>query len=136
MADVTATEFAATGAGAVFLDRPSIFGVFGIFQIECASGCKRGPIPRESRWQYAIEHVRSARDHLQQLRRRAQTHGVTRLVVRQKRFARFNRPKHFLLRFANTASTTCVAIEIKIDNRLSALLTQFFKRRSLHDPED
>src|SRR6202022_2272937 len=76
------------------------------------------------------------RAHRPKMRWGGEAPGGTRLVVRQKRLARFDRAKHFFLRFADTDSTNCVAVEIKIDNRLRTLLAQLAKRRALNDSEN
>src|SRR5947207_10095152 len=136
MADVTTTEFTATGAVAIVFDRPLIPRKLRVFQIERAGRSERGAIPRESRWQCTIEHIHPARDHFQQLRWGAEPHRVSRLVVRQERLTRFDRANHLFLRFADTDAADGIAVEIKIDNRLRASLTQFLKRRSLNDSED
>src|SRR5260370_31875084 len=135
MADVTATEFTATDAVAIVFDRPFVLGELCILQSDRSYGRKRGSISRESCWQYAIEHIRSARDHFQQLRRRAQAHRITRLVVRQKRFTRLDCTKHFFFRFADADSANRVTIKIKIDNRLRTLLAQLLKHRALNNSE-
>src|SRR5207237_110250 len=83
-----------------------------VFQIERAGRSERGAIPRESRWQYAIEHVHAARDHFQQLRWRAEPHRVTRLVAWQERLARVDSAEHFFFRFADTDSANCVAMSL------------------------
>src|SRR5207247_11426756 len=96
-------------------------------QVERAACTERRSVARESGWQHAIEHVGSARDHLQQLRRRAQSHGVTRLVFRQERLTRLDRPNHFFLRLTAADAANRVTIKIKIDNRLRTFLEQLLK---------
>src|SRR6516162_7078674 len=136
MADVAATEVAATRTVAILLNWLFVFSELGIFQIDRPGGSECSSVTRESRWQNTIEHVQAARDQLQQLRRSSQSHGVTRFVRRQCRFARFDRAKHFFLRFANADPADCVSIEIKIDNCLRALPTQLFKRRALDSTDN
>src|SRR5437588_6245611 len=136
MADVTATEFTATGAVAIVFDRPLIPRKLRVFQIERAGRSERGAISRESRWQYTIEHIHPARYHFQQLRWGAEPHSVTRLVTWQKRLTRFDRANHLFLRLADADAADGIAVEIKVDNRLRASLTQFVKRRALYDSED
>src|SRR5438132_12917537 len=136
MADVTTTEFTAAGAVAIVFDRSLIPRKLRVFQIQRARRSERGAIPRESRGQYAIEHIHPARDHFQQLRWGAEPHRVTRLVAWQERLARVDSAEHFFFRFADTDSANCVAVEIKSDNRLHALLAQLTKRRTLNDSEN
>jgi hypothetical protein len=66
-----------------------------------SAGCKCHSIARQPCRQHAIEDAHSTRDHLDHLRRRAETHCVTRLVVRQKWFARFHRAHHLFVRFTH-----------------------------------
>src|SRR5213076_1326026 len=65
----------------------------------------------------------------------AEPHRVTRLVAWQKRLTRFDRANHLFLRLADADAADGIAVEIKIDNRLRASLTQFVKRRALDDSE-
>src|SRR2546423_4017110 len=136
MANVTAAEFTAARAIALVLDRSFVFRELRVFQIQRAGRRKRSPVAREPRWQHAIEHVDAARDHFQQLRWSSEPHRVTRFVARQKRFARFYRAEHFFLRFADTHPADRVTVEIKIDKRLRALLSQLFKCRALDNSEN
>src|ERR1051326_1838836 len=101
--------------------------------IERACHCERRAVSRETGRQHAIEHVHPARDHLQKLRRRAESHGVTRSIGWQKWFCRFNRAHHFLFWFAHADSTNGVTIEIKLHDRLGALLAQILERSALDD---
>ena len=64
------------------------------------------------------------RDHLEHLRRSAETHRVTRFVLWQKRLRRFNREHHFLLRLADAHSADRVAVEINLDRGLRSCVPQ------------
>src|SRR5438132_4126241 len=97
---------------------------------------KRRSVACQASWQRAIEHVHAARDHFQQLRWRAKSHRITWFLLRQKWFARFHGTDHFLFRLAYTDSTNGIAIKIKIDNRLRALLAQIIKCGALNDAKE
>src|SRR5262245_66339857 len=112
MANVAAREFAAGVTRAVFFNGPFIQRELCVLKIERACGGERRSIAREARRQYAIEHVHPARDHFQELRRRAESHRVTWLVRWQKWFSRFNGHLHFLLRLTHAHPANGVAVEI------------------------
>src|SRR5262249_3888319 len=96
MANVAAREFAAGVTRAVFFNGPFVQRELCVLKIERACGGERRSIAREARRQYAIEHVHPARDHFQELRRRAESHRVTRLVRWQKMVRPITGPPPFL----------------------------------------
>src|SRR5262245_34902236 len=100
MANIAAHEFPARRTSAVFFYGPFVEGEFCVLKIESARGRECSAISSEACRQHTIEHVHSPRDHLQHLRRRAESHRVTWLVRWQERFSRFNGAQHFLLRLS------------------------------------
>src|SRR5262245_28968474 len=136
MANVTAREFAAGGTRAGFFDRSFVQRELCILQIQRACGCERRAISGESRWQHAIEHVHSPRDHFHHLRRRAESHRITWFVRRQKRFGRFNRTHHLLFWFTYAHPADRVSVEIELHYGLRRCAPQIFERSALHNTEE
>src|SRR5436190_13293308 len=120
---------------AVFFYRALVQRKLCVFQIKRARRSERRSIARQTCWQHAIEHVHPTRDHLQQLRRCAQSHGVAWFVSWQKWFSRFDSSHHFLFRFADANAPNRVTIEVELNDCLRALLAQIIKRRALDDAE-
>jgi len=133
MPDVTPRKVRAGVTRAIFLDRPFLESEFGILQVECTSRGKSSAITGQARRQHAIKQVDPARDHLEQLRRRAQAHCVTWFPLRQEWLARFDGMHHFFLRFAHTHSADGISIKIKIDNRLGRFSPEIRKRCALNN---
>ena len=73
---------------------------------------------------HAVEHVHAAGDHFENLRRRAQAHGVARLVVREKRHRVVDGAEHLVLGLAHRDAADGVAVEAQLHQFAGRLLAQ------------
>ena len=83
----------------------------------------------------AIEHIDALSDHFEELGRGAQSHGVSRFVLRQKWLGILNRSEHFLFGLAHGDSTDGVSVEIEINKGSRGLFPKIRIDAALHDSE-
>ena len=117
-------------------DRARIGAVFFVAQIHRSVGGEHEAVARHARRQHAVKHVHAERNHLEQLRRSAETHRVTRLVRRQEGRRRAHLFQHLRLRLAHAHAAHRVSGKVQRRERLRRLATQVVERRALHDGED
>ena len=135
MPQVSAAEGQATGEFPFPLDGLVVQTERRVFQIDRALRGKCRAVSRDPRREHTVEHVDAARDHLDHLRRRAETHRVTRTILREKGRGVFHRGHHLGLRLSDGDAADRVSIETDLHERLRTLATEVCECRALHDAE-
>src|SRR6185436_11130571 len=83
--EIGTAEVAAGQAGATLVERRSVVAVAGIADLDVAEAGEEPAVPRVARRQYAVEHVDSGGDRLDQILGRAHAHQVPGLVRGESR---------------------------------------------------
>ena len=135
MPQIRACESLAGEAFAAFLNRTPVALVEAGLDADRALAREGGSVARHAGRQHTVKHVDAARHQLDELRRRAEAHRITRLAGGQERRRRFHRHHHLRLRFAHADAADRVAIELHLDDRLRAFLAQLHVAAALHDAE-
>jgi hypothetical protein len=135
MAQIGAREMFAGKTFAAFFDRAEVGFVGAALQAVLTFAGEGRAVARHARRQHAIEHVHTACDQFHHLRRRAEAHGVTRLVRGQMRLGEFHRFHHLGLGLAHTHAADGVTVKFHRHQRLRALLAQLGVAAALTDAE-
>ena len=83
-----------------------------------------------------VEHIHTETDHFQKLRRRANTHHITRFILWHDGSRRRDLPDHLLFGFTDTDPSDGVAGEIHFSKRLPTVLPQVVVDRALNNAKD
>ncbi len=118
-----------------FANRPRVLGVDQVLDVDRAVERHRHAVAGDAGGHHAVEHVHPAGDHFQNLRRRAETHRVARLVVGEKRHRVVDGAEHLVLRLAHRNAADGVAVEAEFHQLAGGLLAQVGVDRALDDAE-
>src|SRR4029077_20417394 len=121
-----------SGKGTFFFDWAFVEAVGVVLQVNRSDFGERRAVPGESRWEHTIKHVSSSCDHLHDLSRSPEAHGVARPHGGKERFAELDRMHHFGLGFADAYTADRIAIKFHFDQGASALFAQIAVGRSLN----
>jgi len=136
MPQVRAGEIFAGITFAPFLNWPEVGFIETGLDVDGAFGRERRSVARDARGQNAVEHIHAARDEFDHLRGRAEAHGVSRFVRRQKRFGVLDGFHHLGFGFTDAHTADGVAVEIQRDQRLGAFFAERGVAAALHDAEN
>ena len=100
-----------SGAGAIRIKRPIILRMAGIADIDHAAPRIGAPGTSRTRGHDAIEHIYPAAHRADQIRRRANTHQIARLIGGQQRRGAFQRGEHGFLAFTHGKATHRIAFK-------------------------
>ena len=120
---------------ALFVERPWIVSMSGVAQIDLAEPRIRHPVTAVARRHHAIEHVDAARDGLQNIFGRADTHQIPWTPLGQDRDDLIDRRKHHRLRFADREAPDRVAVKADLDQASRAGPAQLRDVAALRDAE-
>src|ERR1700730_1481261 len=135
VANVSAGKGPASGASTFFFDWAFVETVGVVLQVDRSDFGECRAASGEPRREHTIKHVYSSSDHLHNLRRGREPHGVARRLGGKERFAELDRAHHFGLGFADAYAADRIAIEFHFDQGASALFAQIAIGRSLNDAE-
>ena len=110
--------------------RPRVLGMDEVLDVQRAVEREGHAVAGHAGGHHAVEHVHAAADHFQNLRRRAEAHGVARLVLREKRHRVFDGAEHLVLGLAHRDAADRVAVEIQFHQLAGRLLAQIRRRPS------
>ncbi len=135
MVQVGARIIARRRTRALRIERRRIVRVHRVAQVDRPAPRIGEPVPPVARRQHAIEHVDAAPHGLDQVQRRADTHEVARLRLRQEWQRRIERRQHQVVPLADRETADRITFEIHRDQRFGRAPPQLGIRSALHDAE-
>ena len=136
VAQVGAGEIFAGVALAAFLDRGGVLGERGVFEIEGSAGGEGGAVAGEAGGENAVEHIHTAGDHFEDLRRGAEAHGVARVGFRQEGNGILDGGEHLGFGFADTDTADGVSVESNLHQRAGAFFAEVGVGGALDDSKN
>ena len=124
--DISTGPRRAHRAGALVVNRPLVFGKFGVADIDGAMMRKGLAIAARAGGQDAIEHIDAAFDRAHQIVGFAHAHQITWPVGGQLVRRIIEAAKHRLLPFTHRKAAHGIAIKTNVDQRIGRPLAQFF----------
>ncbi len=116
-----------------FADWAGVLGEDQVLDEDGAIEGKGGSVAGDPGRHDAIKHVDAAADHLENLGRRAQSHGIPGFVFGQKWHRIFDGAEHFFLGFADGDAADGIAVKIQFDEFPGRLLAEVGVDGSLND---
>src|SRR5690606_20873612 len=117
------------------IERTEVAGEFGIAYDQSALTGHHGAVARDSRRQYAVEHIDAADTAFDERIGRSDAHQITRLIAWQQMNRLFEHLVHHMLRLAYAQSTHSIPRKIKGSQIPRALLPQIRVHAALNDRE-
>src|SRR5436309_2198909 len=117
------------------IGRPVVLRVPGVLDVDANVAREQLAVSRVARRQDAIEEIDAVGDRVDEVRRRAGAHQVSRPIIRQAPRRPGPTPVHHVHRLADDQATHCIRLEADLDRPARAFLAQRRVHAALHDAE-
>src|SRR5439155_15739913 len=135
MAQIGARMVPARVTAAALVERPIVFRVAGVLDVETPLAREKLAVAGVPRGQHAVEHVDAACDALDEIPGRAGAHQIPRPILRQSPSRVAHDGIHHVDGLANAEAANRIPLEVNRNGRVGTLVPQALENASLDDTE-